>query len=296
MHKLYGLFLALMVGWGCLQWAAPGYAAAPAAPAAPAAAPAAPAAAPAAPAANAPEASPEPTESAFHWFIRSSGLIGLVILALSIYFIATIIQLFIEFRMEVACPPEIVAGCEDLLAKRDFKGIYDFCRGNDSLYSRVLAIGLGELQNGLAEAKETMERAGECETVRMEKKISMLAVLGTLGPMIGLIGTLKGMISSFSVIARSEGANLKANEVAGGISEALLLTFEGVFLSIPAIYFFAVFRNRVSNISADTMFAADQFLRKFAHAARMKAPGTPPVPMPQPGAHPLPPSGAPPQR
>ena len=237
------------------------------------------------------------TKSAFTWFIESSGLIGLVILVLSIYFIATVIQLFIEFRAEVACPPEIVGGCEDLLQRRDFKGIYDFCRGNDALYSKILAVGLGELHNGLAEAKETMERAGECETVRMEKRISMLAVLGTLGPMIGLIGTLKGMISSFSYIARSEGQVMKANEVAGGISEALLLTFEGVFLSIPAIWFFAVFRNRVSVIMADTMFATDGFLRKFAHAMRSKGAPAAAAPMQgAPGAHgqpPMPPGAQP---
>ena len=235
-------------------------------------------------------AEPKETKSAFMWFIESSGWIGLGILILSIYFIATVIQLFIEFRMEVACPPEILAGCEDLLQKRDFKGVYDFCRGNESIYSKVLAVGLGELHNGLAEAKETMERAGDCETVRMEKRISVLAVLGTLGPMIGLIGTLSGMIKSFSYIARSEGTVMKANEVAGGISEALLLTFEGVALSIPAIWFFAVFRNRVSTIMADAMFTADGFLRKFAHLARPKAgqpvPVAPPV---SPGGHGQPP-------
>ena len=65
--------------------------------------------------------------------------------------------------------------------------------------------------------------------------------------MIGLLGTLKGMIASFSVIACS-GTQLKASEVAGGISEALLLTFEGVALSVPAIYFFAIFRNRVVDV------------------------------------------------
>ncbi len=111
----------------------------------------------------------------------------------------------------------------------------------------MLATGIAELPNGLAEARESMERIGEALTVDMEKKISMLAVLGTLGPMIGLLGTLKGMIASFSVIARSDQV-LKASEVAGGISEALLLTFEGVALSVPAIYFFAIFRNRVSTL------------------------------------------------
>ena len=114
-----------------------------------------------------------------------------------------------------------------------------------------------------------MEHVGEVVAVEMEKKISMLAVLGTLGPMIGLLGTLKGMIASFSVIALSD-TQLKASEVAGGISEALLLTFEGVALSVPAIYFFAVFKNRTSSLSVATMLEADEFVRKLSNAARGK--------------------------
>jgi biopolymer transport protein ExbB len=55
-----------------------------------------------------------------------------------------------------------------------------------------------------------------------------------------------------------------------------LLTFEGVALSVPAIYFYAVFRNRVSTLTVNTMLQADEFLRHFAHAARSKAPGAAP--------------------
>jgi biopolymer transport protein ExbB len=88
--------------------------------------------------------------------------------------------------------------------------------------------------------------------------------------MIGLLGTLKGMIAAFSVIALS-GTELKPAQVADAISEALLLTFEGVALSVPAIYFYALFRNRVAAISVATGLQADEFLRHFAHAARAKA-------------------------
>ena len=136
---------------------------------------------------------------------------------------------------------------------------------------------MGELSAGLDEARDAMERVADVQVVEMEKKISMLAVLGTLGPMIGLLGTLTGMIKSFSVIARSD-TQLKASEVAGGISEALLLTFEGVALSLPAIYFFAVFKNRVMSIAANTMLQADDFMKKLAQAAKaaVKAPQAPP--------------------
>src|SRR4029079_8489796 len=133
----------------------------------------------------------------------------------------------------------------------------------------------------LSEARDAMERTADAITVEMEKKISMLAVLGTLGPMIGLLGTLKGVIASFSVIALSD-VQLKASEVAGGISEALLLTFEGVALSVPAIYFFAVFKNRVAKISVDTLLAADELVRHIVQQAKSKgtqsAPATPPIP------------------
>jgi biopolymer transport protein ExbB len=210
------------------------------------------------------------------WVIRCSGVIGLVILLLSIYFVSTVGRLFWEFRVETAAPHELVQQCEGLLEQRDFKGIYNLVREDDSFFSRVLTTGITELPNGLGEAREAMERVGEAITAEMEKKISMLAVLGTLGPMIGLLGTLKGMIASFSVIARSD-AQLKASQVAGGISEALLLTFEGVALSVPAIYFFALFRNRVVYIATSVMLTADQFLRHFSHAGRAKASGAAPA-------------------
>lgn len=218
-------------------------------------------------------------EGFLHWVFRCSGFIGLVILLLSVYFVSTVTRLFWEMRIEVAAPPEVVLQCEGLLEQRDFKGIYGLVREDDSFFSRLLTTGITELPNGLAEAREAMDRVGEAISAEMEKKISMLAVLGTLGPMIGLLGTLKGMIKCFSVIARSD-VQLKASEVAEGISEALLLTFEGVALSVPAIYFFALFRNRVIYIASSVTLTADQFLRHFSHAGRAKASVAAPPAMP----------------
>ena len=133
-----------------------------------------------------------------------------------------------------------------------------------------MSTGISELPNGLAEAREhgPAERCGH--DGNGAHSISMLAVIGTLGPMIGLLGTLKGMIGSFGAISRS-GVHMDAAEVATGISEALLLTFEGVFLSVPAIFFFALFRNRISSISSNVTLMADQMLRRLFHSAQWKA-------------------------
>jgi len=205
------------------------------------------------------------------WFITTSGVIGGFIFLLSIYFIATVARLFKELKLSVAMPPQVVSEARALIEKRNFKGVYALVKDDDSHFSQVLRAGLTELPNGLPEAREAMEMVSDVVHTEDDKKISMLAVLGTLGPMIGLLGTLKGMIASFAVIALND-TQLKASQVAEGISEALLLTLEGVGLSVPAIYFFAVFRNRVSTIHANVLLTADELIRALAAAAKGRSP------------------------
>jgi biopolymer transport protein ExbB len=245
---------------------------------------AAPAADPAAPPAEKVEAKSGGTD--YWWYIYNSGFIGLIILVLSIYFVSTIIRLFLEMRPVVAMPPDLLDECEDLLTKRQFKDIFALVKEDDSAWGRIVSTGIAELPNGLSEAREAADRVAEVITVENERKISMLAVIGSLGPMIGLLGTLKGMIGSFAVIAQTD-QQIKANEVASHLSEALLLTFEGVALALPAIYFFAVFRGRVAYLGVTTLLSADEFIRRFAHAARGKAAtpsstAAPPAPAPAP--------------
>jgi biopolymer transport protein ExbB len=210
-------------------------------------------------------------ESFLLWLIKTSGLIGGFLLLLSFYFVATCFKNFLDLRPEVIMPSALVEETENLLKARDIQGIYKAVKQDESFFATVMGAGMTELQQGLPEARETMERVADAQVVEMERKISMLAVIGTLGPMIGLLGTLKGMIASFSVIAMS-GQGLDAGEVAEGISEALVLTFEGVFLSVPAIYFFAVFRNRIAGTTTEAMLFADDLLRRINAVMRGKAP------------------------
>ncbi|MBX7073124.1 MAG: MotA/TolQ/ExbB proton channel family protein [Pirellulales bacterium] len=226
-------------------------------------------------AADPPTAAPAEQESYLSWVARSSGIIGVVILMLSMYFVATVVSMFMELREQIAAPPTLVEQLKLLIHQRDIRGAYKITAESRSFLGRILTVGISELQNGLPEAREAMERSVDAQTIELEKRISILAVMGTLGPMIGLLGTLKGMIASFSVIAMS-GVRLEADKVAGGISEALLLTFEGVALAVPAIYFFSLFRNRVATISANTSLLADQLLRKLHRSVRGKS--TPPAP------------------
>ncbi len=217
---------------------------------------------------DAPAHSPK-SKSTLFWLIETSGLIGLFLLIISMLFVATVMRLFLELREQVVVPPQLLQECEALLSKRDYNGIYKLARESSCELGQLISTGMVALSAGLPEARESMDRMGEAITVEMEKRISMLAVVGTLGPLIGLLGTLKGMISSFSVIAIGD-QQMKASEVAAGISEALVLTFEGVILSVPAIYFFALFKNRVASLSVQAMNIADEFVRRVHTAAHKK--------------------------
>ena len=207
------------------------------------------------------------------WLIRTSGWIGFVLLLMSFYFIAQVVRLFQDLRSEVVMPPALVEDMDKLLLSRDYPGILRIAKESQCELGQLVTSGITSLSSGLAEARESVDRMGEVITVEMEKRISMLAVIGSLGPLIGLLGTLKGMMSSFSDIAK--GGEMKASQVAHGISEALLITFEGVALSVPAIFLFAVFKNRVASLSLQAITMADEFLLRVHGSARAKSGGAP---------------------
>ncbi len=239
--------------------AAPEAAAAGAADAAPAPA--------AAPASNGGAEAPKST-SMLMWAIKASGPIGFCLLLLSIYFTALVIRLFMEFRMTEAVPPPLVEKLDAAIKDRKFQEAYDACRDNDSFLARVVRTGVANLPNGRAEAKEAMHDVTEEIVTGMEARISYLAIIGTLGPMIGLVGTIWGMIMSFQVIATAQGALAKPAEIAEGISTALFITLEGVSLAVPAIYFHALFRNRIAQMAMETTKVADRTINSLVAAAK----------------------------
>jgi biopolymer transport protein ExbB len=211
---------------------------------------------------------PPARENMLQWAIRASGPIGACLLVLSIYFTALVIRLFMEFRVSEAVPPALVEKLETAIRDKKFQDAYDVCKDNDSFLARLVRTGIANLPNGRAEAKEAMETTTEEIVTSMEMKISYLAIIGTLGPMIGLVGTIWGMIMSFQEIATAAGAQPRPEKVAEGISTALFITLEGVSLSVPAIFFFAFFRNRIAQMTMEATRVADRTINSLVAAAK----------------------------
>jgi biopolymer transport protein ExbB len=206
--------------------------------------------------------------SLLRWAFDASGPIGLFLLGLSIYFTALVVKLFMELRVSEAVPAALVEKLENAIKERKFQEAYDACRDNDSFLARLVRTGVANLPNGRAEAKEAMNITQDEVVTTMEAKISYLAIIGTLGPMIGLVGTIMGMIASFQEIANAVDAQPKPAKVAEGISTALFITLEGISLSVPAIFFFAFFRNRIALMAMESAKVADRTITALLAAAK----------------------------
>ncbi len=211
------------------------------------------------------------SQSFLRWMGEASGPIGVVILAMSFYLIALVAWMALEYRRSVALPERLVREVGDMLALKQYTEAFQRLSDDPSFLARVLAAGVRKLPNGLAPAQKAMELANDDATMAMEHRTTYLATVGTLGPMIGLVGTVYGMILSFRVIATA-GASPQASQLAAGISTALFATLEGIAVSIPAIFFHAMFRNRIARLSLEVAMAAETLLEQFAPGVRVPHP------------------------
>jgi biopolymer transport protein ExbB len=230
--------------------------------------------------APAPTATSGGPRNLFWHIVYSAGWVfGPLLLFVSICLVALIVLLAMDLRMGVAIPPGFVEEFTDTINKRKFKEAFDLARNDNSYVSRVITAGMGRLQYGIEDAREAT--FGMIETIKASKEqlITYLSTIGTLGPMLGLVGTVFGMILSFMKLA-IPGKQPKPEELAEGISHALVVTLLGVALSVPAIFCHALFRNRLIRISMDVSNVADDLLTQMYHNSKKPgpAPGAPTAP------------------
>lgn len=199
---------------------------------------------------------------------------GPLLLAVSVAMVALLVLLFLDLRMTSAIPPGFVDEFTDTVNKRKFKEAFDLARNDPSYLGQVLTAGMSRLQYGLEDAREAAMNTLESLKSDKEQKNNYNAVIATLGPMFGLVGTVYGMILSFSVLAKA-GAQINPAKLADGISHALVVTLCGVGISIPAIFFSAFFKNRITRLCMDVGHIADDLLTQMYHNSKKPAPPTP---------------------
>lgn len=205
----------------------------------------------------------EQGESMLVFFYKALGPKYVVVfLALSFSLVALLVMCFLELRRSVLIPPALCQGFEEHLDKKEFQQAYEMAKDDPSYLGQVLAAGMGKLQSGYPAAVEAMQEAEGEQAMRLEHKISYVSLLGALAPMFGLLGTVDGMVASFMIIAKSATAP-KPSELAIGISQALITTLIGLWLAIPAIASFALFKNWLQKLNGDVDTEAMRLTSRF---------------------------------
>ncbi len=222
----------------------------------------APAPAAAAPPANNDEA-PAPSQSVLGWMWKALGPMYMIIfLGLSFTFVALFVMNLLTARRENVCPSSLIEGFEAHLDEKQYQEAYELAKSDESFLGQVLSAGLAKLSAGYPQAIESMQEVGEEENMKLEHRLSYMALIGTLSPMVGLFGTVDGMIRSFQTIATG-GSTPKASDLASGISTALFTTLVGLAIAIPAIAAYNILRNRIQRLVLEVGHSSEDLMGRF---------------------------------
>ncbi len=201
------------------------------------------------------------------WMVEASGIFGLILLIISIIMVALISTNLFQIRRESLMPSEYIELFEEKLKRQDYQGAYEISQTDDSFLARILAAGLSRAGRNSKEALAAMQETGEYECAALENKLSYLKLIGAIAPMIGLMGTVYGMIESFEIIANSR-VQPKPSDLAGGISTALFTTLEGLSVAIPAVVFYTLLRNRLSIYIMEAGIISESLMNKIITSPR----------------------------
>jgi biopolymer transport protein ExbB len=213
-----------------------------------------------------------PSTSYLAWLWESLGwLYSIIFLLLSFTLVAVFVMCVLMARREYILPSQLIESFEAHLNAKRYQEAYELAKNDESFLGKVLSAGLAKISSGYPQAIEAMQEVGEEENMRLDHRLSYLALIGTISPMFGLLGTVDGMVQAFAVIARST-VTPKPAELAQGIMTALVTTLVGLWLAIPAIMAFNILRNRVARLVLEVGIVSENLMSRFQNVGPNKTP------------------------
>ena len=243
-----------------------------------------------------------PVETSLFEIVFAGGWFGFLIIMVLVGLSMTAAYLVFEQLMTIRAselvPPGLDTKVRDLLTAGRTQEAEAECRNRPSFLSYVLLHGMTEAPGGWPAVEKALEDATAEQSARLIRKIEYLSVIGNIAPMVGLLGTVTGMILAFQRVATTQGA-AGAADLAEGIYQALITTLGGLIVAIPSLGAFAIFRNRVDQFAAEAAYAAQRALAPWKRPPKRRNPRRPAPPPP--GAtpdgpsspRPAPPKGSP---
>lgn len=204
------------------------------------------------------QAAPNPIADVF----ANAGVIGWVIVLISIVSMALIIENFMTIKRDKLAPPDVIDELEALFDEENFQEALELCEQERTYFTNVVQAGLSKLGHSFETIQSAVREMEEEESVKLFQKIGWLSLISASAPMMGLLGTVTGMFITFGTIA-SAGGSVSPAILAGGIKLALVTTIFGLIVAIPVGGFFFVFRNRVVRTSIEVNAIAEDLFERF---------------------------------
>jgi len=191
--------------------------------------------------------------------VMKGGLVMIPLLILSIIAIAVFIEKLIVLRRRKVLAPAIINVIDTVKAKEDLPLAISICDQNQGAFSNIIKIILHNSESTQSEVKEELNDRGRQEIRSLERGLGFLEIVATVSPILGLLGTVMGMIKVFKTIA-IEGVG-EASALSGGISEALISTAAGLTVAIPVLFIYHFLANRVEGYMLDIEDQANRLLK-----------------------------------
>lgn len=209
-------------------------------------------------------------ENLLVWTFKSLGLtFSIVFLIISFLLVALTFKYALALRRTQNIPQGLDVQFEELLNQRQFQQAYEMTKNDDSYLGQVLSAGLAKLASGYDKSVQAMQETSDNISMTFEHGLSYIGMIAGTSTMLGLLGTVSGMIQSFKVIAQATTAP-KPNELAGGISTAMFTTLVGLVIAIPAIVIFQIFKNKLARTVFEVGTISEDLLGKVLASVSKK--------------------------
>ncbi len=216
--------------------------------------------------------------------IQSGGIVGYIIIGLSIGAMALIIMHLVQIRRSGLLPPDQLERMDQMLSQGQLNAALEYCFDPeaDSYFTRILGAGLTRYQKsafGAFEIKNAIEEAGEDQTARLYRSTDALGVIGSIAPLLGLLGTVLGMVGAFESLSRTASPNHE--QLAANISLALVTTLMGLILAIPCIALHRYFGNRIDAFASEASQEIERLVLHLESTTPARGGGIQPRPKPR---------------
>jgi len=197
-----------------------------------------------------------------HYVVRGGWITWFLLIPLSVTALAVIIDCSLTIRRGSVMPPETVTTLSEMFGRGTYPDAVRYVSEGRSALSRVIFAGMSEAANGYTAMEHAMEDAIDEQAARFSRKIEYLNVIGNVAPMVGLFGTVQGIIGMFVSIADAGGIPVMSR-ISHDLGTALVATYWGLLVAIPSLTVFGLLRNRIDALLAECAVSADRLMSVF---------------------------------